>query len=57
MFSSDFEKAFDSTDHCFMFACRKRFGFGTQFVQWVKMLFKSMQSCVMNDGSPPVILH
>ena len=30
MFSSDFEKAFDSIDHCFMFACLKRFGFGTQ---------------------------
>ena len=23
MFSSDFEKAFDSIDHCFMFACLK----------------------------------
>ena len=33
MFSSDFENAFDSIDHCFMFACLKRFGFGTQFVQ------------------------
>ena len=50
MFSSDFEKAFDSTDHCFMFACLKRFGFGTQFVQWVKTLYKSTQSCVMNNG-------
>ena len=57
MFSSDFEKAFDSTDHCFMFVGLKRFGFGTQFVQWVKTLFKSMQSCVMNNGSPSVILH
>ena len=47
MFSSDFEKAFDSIDHCFMFACLKRFGFGTQFVQ---MLFKSVQSCAMNNG-------
>ena len=50
MFSSDFEKAFDSIDHCFMFACVKKFGFGTQFVQWVKTLFKNAQSCVMNNG-------
>ena len=50
MLSSDFEKAFDSIDHCFMFACLKRFGFGTQFVQWVKTLFKSAQSRVMNNG-------
>ena len=50
MFSSDFEKAFDSIDHCFIFTCLKRLGFGTQFVQWVKTLFKSSQSCVMNNG-------
>ena len=57
MFSSDFEKAFDSIDHCFIFACLKRFGFGTQFIQWVKTLFENAQSCVMNNGSPLVILH
>ena len=48
--TSDFEKAFESIDHCFMFACLKRFGFGTQFVQWVKTLFKNAQTCVMNNG-------
>ena len=48
-FSSDFENAFDSVDHYFMFACLQRFGFGTQFVQWVKTLFNSAQSCVMNN--------
>ena len=50
MFSSEFEKTFDSIGHCFMFACLKRFGFSTQFVQWAKTLFKSAQSCVMNNG-------
>ena len=57
MFSSDFEKAFDSIDHCFMFVCLKMFGLAIQFVQWVKTLFKRAQSCVMNNGSLPVILH
>ena len=28
----------------------KRFGFGTKFVQWVKTLFKSGQSCVVGNG-------
>ena len=37
---TDSEKAFDSIDHCFMFTCLKRFGFGTQFVQWVKTLLR-----------------
>ena len=50
MLSLDVEKAFDSIDHCFMFACLKRFGFCTQFIQWVKTLFKSAQSCIMNNG-------
>ena len=40
MFLSDFEKVFDSIDHCFIFACLKRFGFGTQFIQWVKTLLR-----------------
>ena len=53
MFSSDFQKAFDCIDHCVMFACLKSFGFGTQFVQWVKTLFKSVHSCLMNNG----VLH
>ena len=57
MFSSDFEKAFDSIDHCVTFACLKRFGFGTQFVQWVKTLFKTAQSCVMNNGFSTGYLH
>ena len=52
MFLSDFEKVFDSIDHCFIFACLKRFGFGTQFIQWVKTLLKNAQSCVMNNGFP-----
>ena len=32
LFSADFEKAFDSTEHSFIFAALKSFGFGAQFV-------------------------
>ena len=35
LFSADFEKAFDSVEHNFIFAVLKSFGFGSQFIQWV----------------------
>ena len=50
LFSADFEKALDSTDHCFMFSVLKSFGFGPDFIQWVRTLFKNSESCVMNNG-------
>ena len=33
LFSADFEKAFDSTEHSFIFATLTSFGFGAQFIQ------------------------
>ena len=39
LFSSDIEKAFDSVDHNFLFATLKRYGFGTEFVNFIKTLF------------------
>ena len=38
LFSSDIEKAFDSVDHTFIFTTLKKFGFGPDFIQWVKTL-------------------
>ena len=51
LFAADIEKAFDSVDHNFMFPALKRFGFGNDFVQWIKTIFKKSQSCVMNNGT------
>ena len=50
MFSADFEKAFDSIDHTFLFSVLKSYGFGPDFIQWVKKLFNNAESCVMNNG-------
>ena len=51
LFAADTEKAFDSVNHNFMFAALKRFGFGNDFVRWIKTIFKKSQSCVMNNGT------
>ena len=50
MFSADFEKAFDSIDHTFLFSHLKSYGFSPDFIQWVKTLFNNAESYVMNDG-------
>ena len=50
LFSTDIEKAFDSVNHNFIFATLERFGFGPEFIHWVKTLLKNGQSCVMNNG-------
>ena len=50
LFSADFVKAFDSMDHPFLLAVLKSFGFGPQFIHWVRTIFKNAGSCVMNNG-------
>ena len=47
---ADTEKAFDSVNHNFIFATSEKFGFGPEFIQWVKTLPRNGQSCVMNNG-------
>ena len=33
LLSADFEKAFHSIDHCFLFSVLESFGFGPEFLQ------------------------
>ena len=51
LFSADFEKAFDSIEHPFLFAVLKSFGFGAGFIQWIRTFFNNAESCVMNNGN------
>ena len=46
----DFEKAFDSVDHIFLFKVLDLFGFGESFRTWIKVMFKNIISVVMNGG-------
>ena len=50
LFSADFEKAFDSAGHTFLFSVLKSYGFGPDFIQSVKTLFTNAESCVMHNG-------
>ena len=46
----DFEKAFDSLNHKFLIAVLKKYGFGEDFIDWIKILLRDQKSCVINGG-------
>ena len=46
----DIEKAFDSVDHTFLVAVSKKFGFGDDFIRWVRIILNRQESCIMNNG-------
>ena len=48
--SVDMEKAFDSLDHTFIISTLRKYGFGPNFIQWIKVLLNKQVSCVMNNG-------
>ena len=45
LFSADFEKAFDSAEHSFIISTLRAFGFGPDFIQWVKRFQKRRKLC------------
>ena len=47
----DIEKAFDSLDHDFLVNVLNKFGFGSNFISWRKLLLNSQQSRVINGGN------
>ena len=44
------EKAFDSLEHNFIYATPEPFGFGEDFIQWIRTLLCNVSRCVMNNG-------
>ena len=46
----DIEKAFDSLDRDFLLFVLKKFGFGENFIHWIKVLLNKQQSCVTKGG-------
>ena len=47
----DTEKAFDSLDHHFLILTLEKYGFGKNFILWVKILLRDQECCVINGGT------
>ena len=45
LFPADIEKAFDSLEHNVLFATLAKFGFGPDFVKWIKVIFQCKELC------------
>lgn len=50
MVSLDFTAAFDSIDHQFFISALETFNLGDNFVEWIRILYNSSESCVLNSG-------
>ena len=46
----DFEKAFDSLEWTFLQKCLDLFGFGPNFMRWINVFYRNIQSCTINNG-------
>ena len=44
------KKAFDYVHHCFLLQIIWKFGFGIDFVSWIKMILNNQESCIINGG-------
>ena len=46
----DFEKAFDSVEWSFIWKTLSAFNFGSSLINWIKLCYCSIESCVLNNG-------
>ena len=54
----DFQKAFDSINHDFMFKALSVFNFGPSLIRWIQIFDKNISSTVMNNGyRHPLLRH
>ena len=49
--AKDIEKAFDSSDHNFLILTLEKYGFGKDFILWVKILLRDQEPCVINGSA------
>ena len=46
----DFKKVFATVSRDFLFRILSVFGFGPSFIQWIRTFYKTVSSCVLNNG-------
>ena len=46
----DFEKAFDSLNHEFLYQVLQKMGFGPNFPQCIRTFYRNLSGCVLNNG-------
>ena len=46
----DFEKAFDSVEWSFLINTLSHFNFGSNFINWIKILYKNPKAIIKNNG-------
>ena len=46
----DFEKAFDTLEWPFIQRTLQHFGFGLPIQKWIKVFYRDIESCVLNNG-------
>ena len=47
----DFEKSFDTLNFNYLIRILHEFNFGPSFIQWIRVLYENVSSCVLNNGS------
>ena len=47
------EKVFDSGNHILVFHVLEKFGFGKNFLKWIKILLKNHEPCVIDRENQP----
>ena len=45
-----FKNAFDSLSHSVLITALEHYGFGNDFIEWIKILLKNQESCLINAG-------
>ena len=51
LLSIDFEKAFDSLEWDYLWLVLEAFGFPLVFINKIKVMYKNIEACVLNDGT------
>ena len=52
----DIEKAFDSLDYSSLTSILKKIGLGKSFINWIDILLKDQQLCIINGGKTTHVL-